>query len=96
LSRIAPQPAVISAKNSFSQSAPLPYALVTTRITQLPPDADSMRNSVAIGVTDGRSRYTFDSGTPTVLNHSTIAAGMSSTWSAIGHGSSYANRTFGV
>ena len=48
-------PSIISAKNSFSQSAPLPYALETTRITQLPPDADSMRNSVAIGVTDDRS-----------------------------------------
>jgi hypothetical protein len=55
-----------------------------------------MRNSVAIGVTDDRSRYTSDSGTPIVLNHSTIVAGMSSILSAIGHGSSYANRTFGV
>ena len=55
LSSIAPQPAIISAKNSFSQSAPLPYALETTRITQLPPDADSIRNSVAIGVTNERS-----------------------------------------
>ena len=69
---------------------------MTTRITQLPPDADSMRNSVAIGVTDDRSWYTSDSGTPIALNHSTISAGMSSTWSAIGHGSSYANRWFGV
>ena len=42
LSRISPQPSTISAKNSFSQSAPLPYALETTRITQLPPDADSI------------------------------------------------------
>ena len=52
LSSIATQPSIISAKNSFSQSAPLPYALETTRITQLPPDADSIRNSVASGVTD--------------------------------------------
>ena len=34
-----------------------------------------MRNSVAIGVTDARSSYTCDSGTPIPLNHSTISAG---------------------
>ena len=31
--------AAISSKNSFSQSAPVPNALVTTRTTQVPPDA---------------------------------------------------------
>jgi hypothetical protein len=64
-------------------------------MTQLPADADSMRNSVAIGVTEDRSRYTSDSDTPIASNHSTIVSGMGVAVS-IGHGSSYANRWFGV
>jgi hypothetical protein len=78
----------MSAKNSFSQSAPLPYALVTTRRTQLPPDADSIRNSVAIGVAAARSWCACANGTPRLSNHSTIPAGVLSTSSPSGHGSS--------
>ena len=39
----------MSSKNSCSQSAPVPKALVTTRTTQVPPDCASTRNSLTSG-----------------------------------------------